>query len=165
MARKLLAGLALLAIVGAVVVFRPVGAQDNTDARLDALETRVAALEAQSGLAPTVSAPVASGSAQVATPTTGRGVVVTGVGSSVTDDFRLPTGMYVVTVEWKSGCCISVDLWGNRALPIEITYGIAEDGGRVESIYVAGTEVVGGVFLEVKAVDTDAAWTITFEPR
>ena len=163
MARKLLAGLAMLAIVGAVWVLQPVEAQDDADGRTGALETRVAILETQTSTqAPTfTTSPL--GESGIATPIAGNPLTVVGVGSLVTDDFRLPTGRYVVTVQWATGCCITVRLFGFAVEGELILSAISDNGGRKELLYTADRVVPGGVFLEVG--DTDAAWQVTFEPR
>lgn len=159
---KLLAGLMLLAVVGAWIAGAPAQAQDDLEARVGALETRVAALEAETREnSPTFNTTVAD-SPSIATPYLGEPLTINGVGSVVTDDFRLPTGRYVVTVEWESGAIV-VEMWTNRTEPIGLAFGTPQNAGRMETVFIAGPEVVGGVFLEIS--NTSTSWRVTFNPR
>jgi len=149
-----------LGIVCVWIAGAPATAQDNVEDRVAALETQVATISAGDRVAE-FSGP-APESPSIATPYLGSPLTISGVGSTVTDDFRLPTGRYIVTVEWESGAIV-VDLWSSRTTPTAIAYGLSSDSGRLETVFVADATVVGGVFLEVS--NTSGQWRITFAPR
>lgn len=138
----------LLIIVFAV--FAPAKAQDDTEARLSALETRVAAIEAQ------LAAPE-----PVATLSTASGAVtVSGVGVATSDDFVLQAGRYQVTATWSGGDYFIGHLWEPSG-DGEYLFNEYQASQTATVVYMARES--GTYFVEVS--NTDGPWEVTFSPR
>lgn len=140
---------------------QPTTAQDQTEQRLSTLETQVAVLEER------VDALESGGNASITTPGPASGgeggtLVVSGVGSIVTEEFQLDAGRYEVTVDVASGCCIALFIYGpsgsEELLFNEIFPG---EGGTVTDIYQVSEP---GVYF-IDSQNTDSDWTVTFEKR
>lgn len=145
--------------IGVGLRSEPAIAQDPTEDRLSALETRVADLETRLSVLEGDAVPTAQPS-----PGSGEGtVVLSGVGSVVTEDFWLDAGRYEVTVTYESGCCIIVRPYGpsggeGRSIFNEISSNV---GGQAATIYQASDS--GNYFLEVS--NNNGPWTLTFKKR
>lgn len=134
----------------AYIVLAPVNAQDDTETRLSALETRVGAIETQ-----------LAGPDGVPTQAASTGAVtVSGVGVATSVDFTLQAGRYQVTATWSGGEYFIGNIWepsgGN-----DLLFNEYQTGQSASVIYVAPE--AGTYFMEVS--NTHGPWEITFTPR
>lgn len=135
----------------------------DLDARVDALETQVAAIGGTS--APAESTPVATASTQVAA--TG-GIVIDGVGTTISDPFHLAAGRYRVHVtvqERKDGfASILVEAFDPSGASEEVVGIINQssesaDGWAGSVLYHAPAD--GDYFISVAR--TNDPWSVVFE--
>lgn len=145
----------------------------SLEARLIALETRVADLDARveqlesrlDSLDGGAGAPVPpSNSSGEGSSAAGDVVEISGVSSTVSDDFQLHAGRYEVSVTVQSACCISVYLHG-PSLDAELLFNEIFDfdgqGGTATDIFEVPE--TGEYFVDAQNVD--GPWTVTFRKR
>jgi hypothetical protein len=138
----------------------PTTAQDQTGDRLSALETRVAELEDRvdvlEGDSPQIQPTI---DARDSEAETGE-IVISGTGSSVSEDFQLEAGLYDVTAAGAPFFLyISGPLGGRTLLLYPLNFD--DEDGTASVIYLAPES--GTYFIE--SSNTNAPWTVTFKPR
>ena len=167
---------AILSVIGLIigifignVLSSPTTAQNSTDDRIAALEKQIVEQDARLDvIEERLSALEGSGSAndgETVAPPSGDAIVVSGVGSVVSEDFQLSAGRYQVTAE--------VDVVDFDGFAIYIY----APGGEEDLLFneiIEGTQLfTGSVIFEasgegtyfVEAQNTGSAWTLTFERR
>lgn len=140
----------------------PITATGSTNAiieeRVSALETRVTVVEAR--LDTLESSGTTTSTPSPAAGSEGGPLVISGTGSTVTEDFPLEAGRYQVTIDLALESGIILTLYGpsgSDALFSEMTVA----GGTATVIYEVRES--GTYFIESQATSSD--WTVTFERR
>jgi hypothetical protein len=128
----------------------------DLDARVDALETQVAAIGGEG----------VTGRAAEPTPDTGtENVVIEGVGTMVSDPFRLATGRYRVNVAVQANngfASIIVEVFDPSGASELVVNQFGDSAGEWTGSVMYDAPTDGDYFISVS--NTNTPWSVAFEP-